>query len=101
MSYSGIIISYEAAARDVRNLEQAKATLNDALSALNNLVVSAGSMEGMTGQAITQKARVLIARLNSLNHNLENAQHAINAAVEEKREADERAAQMINRNGGI
>ena len=101
MSSSGIIISYEAAERDVRNLEQAKATLNDALAALNNLVVTSGTMEGLTGNAINQKAQILVSRLNALNANLENAQRAINAAVEEKREADERAAQMINKNGVI
>lgn len=101
MSSSGIIISYEAAERDVRNLEQAKATLNDALAALNNLVVTSGTMEGLTGNAINQKAQILVSRLNALNANLENAQRAINAAVEEKRDADERAAQMINKNGVI
>ena len=101
MSSSGIIISYEAAERDVRNLEQAKATLNDALAALNNLVVTSGTMEGLTGKAINQKAQILVSRLNALNANLENAQRAINAAVEEKRDADERAAQMINKNGVI
>jgi len=101
LSSSGIIISYEAAERDVRNLEQAKATLNDALAALNNLVVTSGTMEGLTGNAINQKAQILVSRLNALNANLENAQRAINAAVEEKRDADERAAQMINKNGVI
>lgn len=101
MSSSGIVISYEAAERDVRNIEQAKVTLNEALAALNNLVVTSGTMEGATGNAINQKAQILVSRLNALNANLENAQHAINAAVEEKREADERAAQMINKNGVI
>lgn len=101
MSSSGIIISYEAAERDVRNLEQAKATLNDALAALNNLLATAECVQGMTGSAIVNKTKVLIDRLNILNENLYNAQRAINAAVEEKREADERAAQLISGNGGI
>ena len=69
MSSSGIIISYEAAERDVRNLEQAKATLNDALAALNNLLATAECVQGMTGSAIVNKTKVLIDRLNKLNEN--------------------------------
>ena len=67
-------------------LEQAKATLNDALAALNNLLATAECVQGMTGSAIVNKTKVLIDRLNKLNENLYNAQRAINAAVEEKRD---------------
>ena len=100
MSSSGIIISYEAAERDVRNLEQAKATLNDALETLYNLLATAESIHGKTGTAIQNKTKQLIGRLKNLNMNLESAQKAINTAVKEKREADESAAQLINNNNG-
>ena len=95
-----VLISFEAAQRDINNLNSAMNTLKDANAAVSKLLSTASGMQGQTGAAIVAKAQQIAQKLSSLESNLMSASQAIHSAVEEKRQADAEAAR-VSQSGGI
>lgn len=96
MSDTRVYINDEAAAADIRRLNEAITKLDDSLNATKRVQQTTSDMKGKTGTAIVEQANRLEAQIKSLKENLSRTIKSIQNAVNEYHEKDSELARNIS-----
>lgn len=100
MSFDTYVIDEGVAQSDMAKMNQAIQLLKQARQTITQLMNSAESMQGQTGNAIVEKAQELQTRIDLLIRQLQTSVSLLNRTVVHYQQIDNAHAVRIRRHGG-
>jgi len=90
-----ITIDEQAAAQDIRRLQEAMQILSDSRKAIVNIINQASGEQGLAARAICEKAREMCGLIDALNNRLSETASFISRTVAHYQEVDRQVKEAI------
>lgn len=95
-----ITIDEQAAAQDIRRLQEAMQILKDSRKAIVNIINQASGEQGLAAQAICEKAREMCNAIDALVNRLSETSSFISRTVAHYQEVDRQVKEAIQNSAG-
>ena len=95
-----ITIDEQAAAQDIRRLQEAMQILKDSRKAIVNIINQSSGEQGLTAQAICEKARQMCNYIDDLVNRLSETSSFISRTVAHYQEVDRQVKEAIQNTAG-